>query len=407
MSLPFAAEYVDQFPKKKTEHLARTVSFIAGSLATVLGLASVIDPELFLNFEVTPDRAVVFYFTICITVWATARGTLSDETGIFSPEFALRNVMEYTHYEPDHWKGRLHSFEVKKEFCELYKIKLLIFVEEILSILVIPLILFTSLPRSSDQIIDFFREFTIHVDGLGYICSFAEFNFQRNDGNPRPPADNGDVRDDYYSTKHGKMAQSYYGFLDKYHYRPKTGMPGSLGPGTRNHFYPPPAFPGLNSPTLAADMQHSRIGRHDRGRSRAGAARVSQPPRTPRAGLPPPLPSPMGSMLLDPHHIPAAVSLGARNGPRARHSRAEYHGDSDIIEERGENGAVEQTRSDDDAGDESRAGLEESTWQTSPPKGLSRENSGVQDEGAEVGVLGLMYQFQQAHMNRGLRSGVR
>lgn len=42
--------------------------------------------------------------------------------------------------------------------------------------------------------------------------------------------------------------------------------------------------------------------------------------------------------------------------------------------------------------------LDESTWQTSPPKGPSRESSGLADE-ADVGVLGLMYQFQQAHMN--------
>jgi hypothetical protein len=46
--------------------------------------------------------------------------------------------------------------------------------------------------------------------------------------------------------------------------------------------------------------------------------------------------------------------------------------------------------------------LDESTWQTSPPTGLSRESSGV-GEDADVGVLGLMYQFQQAHQNHRIR----
>lgn len=39
--------------------------------------------------------------------------------------------------------------------------------------------LWFTLPRCSAQIIDFFREFTIHVDGLGYVCSFAVFDFAK------------------------------------------------------------------------------------------------------------------------------------------------------------------------------------------------------------------------------------
>ena len=55
----------------------------------------------------------------------------------------------------------------------------MVFVEEVLSVLITPFILWFSLPNSSERIVDFFREFTVHVDGIGYVCSFAVFDFKR------------------------------------------------------------------------------------------------------------------------------------------------------------------------------------------------------------------------------------
>jgi len=395
MSYPYAKRYIDQFPKVMTENLARTISFIAGSIAAVLALASVLDPNLFLEFEITPSRTVLFYMTVTGTIWAIAKGQVSEETLVFDPEFAIRNVIEYTHYEPDHWEGRLHSSDVKAEFSALYKQKLVIFLEELLGILSSPLILLLSLPRCSDQIIDFFREFTIHVDGLGYVCSFAVFDFKKGVGNTKQPTATGDVREDYYSTKHGKMAMSYYGFLDKYVLNPKTGIPGHLPMGNRQQFVPPPAFPGLNSPTLAAEMHPSRMGQSGRARSRAPGG-APQAGRTPRFGPSVAQPSPMASMLLDPHHQPSAASFGGRSVHRSRPLRRGYHGE--IIEESLEDGMEESAKQrEDEEPYESGGGLGESMWETSPAKGLSRENSAATTEEPEGGVLGLIYQFHQTH----------
>jgi len=55
----------------------------------------------------------------------------------------------------------------------------MVFVEEVLSVLTTPFILWFSLPNCSERIVDFFREFTVHVDGIGYVCSFAVFDFKR------------------------------------------------------------------------------------------------------------------------------------------------------------------------------------------------------------------------------------
>ncbi|WQF85139.1 hypothetical protein CDEST_10153 [Colletotrichum destructivum] len=403
MSYPFASRYIDQFPKKMTEQFARTVTFVAGAITSVLAVASFLDPQLFLGFEITTERSALFYIGLFAAIWAAARGMISEETTVFDPDYALRNVIEYTRYMPDNWKDRLHTADVKREFSELYKLKMLILVEEILGILTASLVLIYSAPKCSDQIIDFFREFTIHVDGVGYICSFAEFDFKKGAGKTKQATGAGDVREDYYSTKHNKMAASYYGFLDNYVINPKTGIPGHLPPGSRQPFHPPPAFPGLSSPTLAAEMQGSRMGRQDLARSRAPGGGPGPQTRTPRFGPSMTAPSPMASMLLDPHHHPAGTGFGARSTHRSRAARGGYQGEG-IIEESVEDGRGLDSRlqshgaHDDDAFGGSGP-LEESVWETSPPKGLSRENSMAGTSEPDAGVLGLIYQFQQAHRN--------
>lgn len=399
MSYPSAKNYVDQFPKLKTESAARTIRFISGAIIAVLALAGVADPELFVDFELFPGINALTFLAICGTVWAMAQGQLSEDNNVFNPEYYMNNVISYTHYEPDHWKDRLHSFEVRTEFDTLYKLKVVIFLEEVLGILVTPLILFFSLPKCSDQIIDFFREFTIHVDGLGYVCSFAVFDFQKDPRTTRHQGQASDARDDYYTTKHNKMAASMHGFLDNYVYNPRTGLPGTHPVG-RHAFNPPPSFPGLQSPTLAADMRASRM-----GRSEAPRGRGPQQSNTAHFGQALPQPSPMASMLLDPRNQPTASMFATRGNHRVRQLRAPYLGEEGIteesMEERRPTATLQRhgtTYTDEDV-EESTARLGESTWEGTPRRGLSRENSSAADAEDGPGVVRMMQKFQQIAMN--------
>ncbi|KAK6069191.1 autophagy protein Apg9 [Seiridium cupressi] len=405
MSYPYAKHYVDQFPKLKTESAARTIRFISGAIIAILAIVGFSDPEMFVDFEIFPGLNALAFLAICTTTWAVAQGQISEDQNVFDPEYAMRNVIDFTHYEPDQWKGRLHSYEVKAEFDVLYKLRVVIFLEEVLGILVTPLILFFNLPKCADQIVDFFREFTIHVDGLGYVCSFAVFDFQRDPRNTRQQGTTSDAREDYYATKHNKMAASMHGFLDNYVYNPRSGLPGShpMGPAGRFPFNPPPAFPGLNSPTLAADMRASRMGRNDHPRNRG--PQPQQQGKTPRFGPALPQPSPMASMLLDPHNHPSASVLAARGNHRVRQLRAPYLGEGGITEESMEEGRPTSTLqrhgttfTDEDV-EESVAQLGESTWEGTPRRGLSRENSAVAESEDGPGVVKMMQQFQQIAMN--------
>lgn len=384
--------------------IARFVAFVAGAIVSVLAVATIWDSELFLAFEVTPERTVFFYIAVFGAIWTISNGTIPDENLVFDPEYALRNVIEYTHYCPTHWHSRLHSDEVRREFAFLYKLKIAIFLEEVFSIIITPFVLWFSLPKCSDQIIDFFREFTIHVDGVGYLCSFAVFDFKKGVGKSgQHDSATSDIRDEYYSTKHGKMAASYYGFLDNYLLNPKTGVPGHLPPGMRRQFHPPPSFPGLTEPALA-DAQSSRIRRSEGRENSRAPTGIPQPARTPHFAPTAALTSPMPSMLLDPHHQPSTSGFGASG---QRNSRSRYRGPEEVVVEEaveeesqnwsGRSGPPRGLEHQDSY--ESEAGLDESRWEMSPTRGIVKESEdGDEAEGADVGggVLGLLYQFQKA-----------
>lgn len=411
MSYPFASRYVDQFPKDKTIQLSRFIAFITGALASVLALASVIDPELFLGFEITPERTVLFYLGVFGTVWAVARGAVPEENLVFDPEYALSNVTEYTHYLPGHWRGRLHSDEIRTEFALLYQMKVIIFLEEILSIIFTPFILWFSLPKCSDRLVDFFREFTVHVDGLGYVCSFAVFDFKKGGNNLAQQSDGTaqDLREEYYSTKDGKMLASYYGFLDNYVTNQRAGVP-YLHPSAKRTFHPPPAFPGLMSPTLTAEGNAQASGRPDRSgpqqrrRSRSvfggPSLRHQSEQRTPRFAPVGVQSSPVASILLDPQHQPSQTGLRTPlrvgNQSRLRASRKLL---VDPVEDE-EEVLLEDTRptvgeGSEGAADDSNLG---ESWKTTragaPDDGEDDAQATNHDRGP--GVLGLVYQFSKA-----------
>ena len=51
--------------------------------------------------------------------------------------------------------------------------------DEMFSPLVTPFILYLSLRRRAPQVVDFLRNFTIDVSGVGDVCSFAEMNVKK------------------------------------------------------------------------------------------------------------------------------------------------------------------------------------------------------------------------------------
>lgn len=204
LSDALASNYINQFPKRKLDLILKFLSFISGSLLTILVILTVLDPESFLNFEITNKKSVLFYISTLGAIYTICQNSIHDDNIVFEPEQNLQRLYKYTHYMPKEWEGKLHTENVKYEFAKFYNLKIIIILKELMSLIFLPIILFYSLPKSTTKIIDFFREFTIHIDELGYVCYFAMFNFDKKDK----------LRTDYYQSNDDKMMKSYLYFID-------------------------------------------------------------------------------------------------------------------------------------------------------------------------------------------------
>lgn len=274
LSIGPANTYINQFPGGfLITNMMTLANFISGAFLAVLVLMALFfedEEHNFWAFEITENRSTLFYISIFGTLWALTSGSLNTSTvtnsaenlntqGVsffYDPEASLRYVSQFTHYLPSSWNGRLHTAEVKREFCELYSLKIIIIFNEILSLILTPFVLWFKVSNSSSSIIDFFREYTIHVDGLGHVCYFAMFNFEEKDKNmmfgmnkkrlrkrtpakskkdadkPKPNEPDSDETSDEDSDpglgafyQDDKMIKSYMYFLESYGTQARDGGP--------------------------------------------------------------------------------------------------------------------------------------------------------------------------------------
>ncbi|KAF2687768.1 autophagy-related protein 9 [Lentithecium fluviatile CBS 122367] len=391
MAYRYANTYLAQFPKDKTEQISSFVSLVTGAFLFVLLAFTLLDSELFLNFEITPGRNALLYITVLGAIYRIARGSSPQQDSVADPTFFLSHVIYHTRYEPASWKDRLHTDEVRGEFAQLYQPKVLIFAEEILSMVITPFLLIFRLPNSSERIVDFFREFSIVVDGLGVVCSYSMFPFKKGESNipanrTGEPREDAELREEYFLAKDNKMLASYYGFLETYTTQPQGGYNGRLQ-GRGGSFHPPPQFPNDYGPSSRI-MPPPGMDMTLRGINRGPAGRQTSARRTPRSGPSSGPSEPINSTLLDPHHQPQASALrgSPRQGPHGRY-RSSLHPVSDQttrIEEESTLGDSWRTsrlaQNDDDEEEEAPGGNQGGVLQ------LLRQFSKAQAEGRGAGV---------------------
>lgn len=212
-SITKANIYVGQFPIEKQIIIASFISFISGSIAFILVILTVIDDDILLQLELTPGRSVLFYLGVFSTIFTIARSFISDGA-VGDPSLLMNEIAADTHYLPDHWKENLHSRTVYTEFANMYNYRIIIFLLELFSVISTPYILCFTLANCSQDIVDFFCDYSINnIDhnnltgiNIGYICSFAGY------GLPNTVVDIENNNNSHHSVKNRKMQQSFLYF---------------------------------------------------------------------------------------------------------------------------------------------------------------------------------------------------
>ena len=147
---------------------------------------------------------------------AACRACIPDENAVYNPEVLMSSVISEIHYAPETWKCRAHTSDVRNEFANLFHLRFSHMFEELLSPIATPLLLYTSLRDHSLQIVDFFRNFTVDLVGVGDVCSFAQMDIRKH-GDPEWTPDtlidpDRIIDDDHQRADHGKTEMSLIHF---------------------------------------------------------------------------------------------------------------------------------------------------------------------------------------------------
>uniref|UniRef100_A0A8C9XY32 Autophagy-related protein 9 n=1 Tax=Sander lucioperca TaxID=283035 RepID=A0A8C9XY32_SANLU len=172
-----ASKYMNCFLSPLLTVVAKNVAFFAGSLLAVLIALTIYDEDVLAVEHVLTSITLL---GVCITV---CRSFIPDKHMVFCPEQLLRVILAHIHYMPDHWQGNAHRYETRDQFSQLFQYKAVFILEELISPVVTPIILIFCLRRKSLEIIDFFRNFTVEVVGVGDTCSFAQMDIRQH-GHP-------------------------------------------------------------------------------------------------------------------------------------------------------------------------------------------------------------------------------
>lgn len=200
-----ASKYMSAFYSPTTTLIAEGIGFFVASLLTVFIIFTIYDED------VITVEFVLLIMTVLTLVLSILRQMLPDETVTPDLEELLTKVLHNTHYLPAGWKGQAHKAETRKKFQQIFQYSFAGVIESVLSPLLTSYILWRHVYPRSIEYVDFFRNFTINVAGVGDVCSFAQMDLRQH-GNPEWHQEEMPIPDQYSQCEDGKVEISLVHF---------------------------------------------------------------------------------------------------------------------------------------------------------------------------------------------------
>ena len=172
-----ASEYIDCFQSRLLSAIASNLAFTLGGLSILLFVASLFREGL---IQLTGYFAVMALGGLIVNVCSNFA---PSEDTVHFPKFSLLATLAKINYMPDSWIANSHTHTVRDEFSQLFQFRVVGALEEILSPILTPLIMIFYVPHHCLDIVDFMRNFTVELVGVGDVCSLALFDIPRH-GDP-------------------------------------------------------------------------------------------------------------------------------------------------------------------------------------------------------------------------------
>ncbi|CAG9805732.1 unnamed protein product [Chironomus riparius] len=168
-----AVKYVNAFSSPILTVLARFCIFTFGGLGMFLFILAIVDED------VIQVEHVLLIITAFMGITVVSHSLIPDENLIWCPEQLMKNILCHAHYLKPEWRGFAHTSKVLREFEDFFQLKAFYFVNEIFSPFLTFFVLMFSIRPRSTEIIDFLRNFTVSVIGVGDVCSFAQMEIRK------------------------------------------------------------------------------------------------------------------------------------------------------------------------------------------------------------------------------------
>jgi len=162
-----ATKYLNSFQNYLLIVLAEHLSYMFGAILAVLICLTVYDEDV---LKVEHALTVMGILTAVVGI---LRGLIPKEEELNCPEQLMRAALKHLHYLPTSWQGEEHTERVRSQFDKMFQVRVNFIIEELLSPILIPYILYFKLRPRSKEILDFFRNNTVTVEGVGDVCALA------------------------------------------------------------------------------------------------------------------------------------------------------------------------------------------------------------------------------------------
>eukprot|EP00501_MAST-03F_sp_TOSAG23-6_P001644 GSMAST32.ASY1.ANO1.1711.1 assembled CDS len=175
-----ANDYEKLFPTPAITIMSRFISFIVGSLLGLLLFFTFLDEHILLQVNFM-ERNLFWYVAIFTGILAVARSFVPNihTSNREDPAAVFYKLVNDTHYMPDRWRNKESSYDTRDDLLTMYRYKVVLFLMEVSSVVVAPFILLFSLPSCAEDICAFVRDYTVNIDGLGHVCGYSLFDFEK------------------------------------------------------------------------------------------------------------------------------------------------------------------------------------------------------------------------------------
>ncbi|KAL7113075.1 hypothetical protein ACP275_04G040900 [Erythranthe tilingii] len=208
-SLLHASDYLKQFPSPILAIVAKFISFVSGGFAAVLIIIAFLEESL-LEGHIF-GRNLFWYAAVFGTITAISRAAMMEELLVLDPQGTMSLVVQHTHYMPKRWRGKENVDTVRLEFETLFQYTGMMLLEEMASIFLTPYLLIFVVPQRVGDILQFIKDFTVDVEGVGHVCSLFDF---RSHGNRKYASPFNSTSD--HRSSQGKMEKSFLSFQIAY-----------------------------------------------------------------------------------------------------------------------------------------------------------------------------------------------